>query len=212
MIKVGLADTQYLTRRALAELIGELPEFHLVMETEEPEKLNSLSLADGRFLLIVDFPDHDSELIHLLQNFMDAPNAEVLVMTHSTNRFRINKLLKNGIKGLVTKNCSEEEIRTALKSVSMGNRFYCNSILNLVMASGDSQPDEPPQLTRREHEVLTLLARGMSAQEMADELHISIHTVNSHRKNITKKLNIHSPLHLVAYAAETGLVTIDYFR
>jgi len=212
IIQVGLADFQFLTRRALAELISEVPGFRLVKETDNPAQLKSLSYSDGRFVLLVDFIESDPDMINLLSNLNEPPNVELLVITNSTNTILVNRLLKLGIKGMVTKNCSEDEIRTALRSVSIGNRFYCNNILNMVMEPGDSNQKEPPKLTRREHEVLSLIAQGMSTQTIADELHISIHTVNSHRKNITKKLNINSPLHLVAYAAETGLVSIDYCK
>ena len=65
---------------------------------------------------------------------------------------------------------------------------------------------EPTDLSPREFEVLQLITKGHKTVQIADELNVSVHTINSHRKNILKKLNLKSPTELIVYAMETGLV------
>ncbi len=92
--------------------------------------------------------------------------------------------------------------------IAQGNRFYCNKVLELLTHVEGNDPDDciPTNLSAREVEILKLIATGYSTARISESLHISIHTVNSHRKNILKKLKLSSPTQLVAYAHEIGLV------
>lgn len=211
-ISVVLADFQFLTRKSIASLIKETPGFQLMEQIDNPkgliEKLNALKPR----LLVLDIFQNDPDFFNQVLEVSRQPDMHLLVITNSQNHDMIQSLLKAGIKGMVTKNCSEGEIINALKAVSIGHRFYCNSILNALLES-DQKPAEdcePTTLSQRELQVLQLIANGNTTEKIAAKLHISIHTVNSHRKNILRKLNISSPIHLVAYAVESGLVTIDY--
>lgn len=211
-ISVVLVDFQYLTRRAIAALIDEIPGFTLTGEMEafeefiqEREKLNPR-------LLILEFQDKNPHYFQHIESILTVPDINILVIVNALEYTSIQALLKGGIIGIVSKKCSEGEIINAIKSVAKGRRFYCNSILDIVM-----EKDHPPKethrtnlLTPRELEVLTLIVEGNTTQKIAKELHISVHTVNSHRKNILKKLNISTPTYLVAFAVSTGLVNIDH--
>ncbi len=76
----------------------------------------------------------------------------------------------------------------------------------MVTSPGEKDDCEPTNLSPREFEVLELITKSMTTAQIADELHLSVHTINSHRKNILKKLNLNSPAELIVYALETGLV------
>lgn len=212
-ISVLLADFQFLTRKAIASVVEQTAGFHLVGEIDKPLGLEGKLKELKPQLLVLDIFQEDPDFLEQILTISRQPNMQLLIITNSQQPDIIHALLKAGIKGIVTKNCSETEIVNALKSIAVGHRFYCNNILNLVM--GDEQKPattdcEPTTLSPRELEVLELIAHGDTTGEIANKLHISIHTVNSHRKNILRKLDIKSPVHLVAYAVETGLVTIDY--
>jgi len=91
--------------------------------------------------------------------------------------------------------------------VAQGNRFFCNNILDLVVENPDNEEDcEPTNLSPREYEVLEWITKGKTTAQIAEELHLSVHTINSHRKNILRKLNMRSPAELIVYAIESGLV------
>lgn len=158
-------------------------------------------------LVVVDISDKDSLLIDRLESLKKDSESDFLVISNSQNRESMQRLLGMGIKGIVTKNCSEEEIVSALKSVKKGNRFFCNTILDLVVSAQNEEENcEPANLSPREYEVLKLITKGLRTNQIADELHVSVHTINSHRKNILKKLNLSSPAELIVYAIESGLV------
>jgi len=130
-------------------------------------------------------------------------------MTGETDRKRVRDILKTGVKGMVTKTCSQQEIINSVIAVSQGNRFYCNKILDVVMENNGLEEEEdctPTDLSTREYEVLQLITKGMTTTKIADELHVSVHTINSHRKNILKKLGLKSPAELIVYALESGMV------
>lgn len=210
-ISVALADFQFLTRKAISSLIEETPGFQLVGQIDNPIALGEMLRQLKPKLLVLDIFQGDPDFLDQILEVSRQPDLHLLIITNSQLHDTIKALLKAGVKGIVTKNCSESEIINALKAVSIGHRFYCNSILNMVIEPEQSNEDrEPTSLSPRELQVLKLIASGNTTEKIAKKLHISIHTVNAHRKNILRKLNISSPIHLVAYAVESGLVTIDY--
>lgn len=211
-ITVVLVDFQFLTRKAIASLIEETPGYCLVSQIKKPENLTTKINSIKPDLVVLDVYEKNSGYLEEVINLQNKGNIKLLVITNSQNPKTIQALLKSGIKGMVTKNCSEIEIINALKAVSIGQRFYCNTILNSVLESNQQEVEncEPTTLSPRELQVLKLIANGNITAKIAEKLHISIHTVSAHRKNILRKLNITSPIHLVAYAVESGLVSVDH--
>ena len=204
---VLLADFQYLTRQGISSLIKAMPGFDLIKVIDSPEHLVESVSESNPQMIVIDISDKDKELVPKLQELKESLPASFLVISNSQTRDSIQQMLSMGIKGILTKNCSEEEIINGLRAVSQGNRFFCNNILDLVVEHPEEKDDcEPTSLSPREFEVLELITRGMKTAQIAEELHLSVHTINSHRKNILKKLNLSSPAELIVYALETGLV------
>lgn len=204
---VLLADFQFLTRQGTTALIEGLPDFHVEHQVNDSADLENAVIENDPDLVVVDISDKDPKLIDLLEKIKGRTKSDFLVISNSQNRESMQRLLGMGIKGIVTKNCSEEEIVNALKSVEKGNRFFCNTILDLVVSAQNEEENcEPANLSSREYEVLKLITKGVKTNQIAEELHVSVHTINSHRKNILKKLNLSSPAQLIVYALESGLV------
>ncbi|WP_421764016.1 response regulator transcription factor [Ekhidna sp.] len=204
---VLLADFQYLTRQGIASLIKAMPGFDLIKSIDSPHSLVDFVTTINPDLVVIDISDKDKELVPQLKFLKETTSCNFLVISNSQTRNSIQELLTMGIKGVLTKNCSEEEIISALRAVSLGNRFFCNNILDLVVDNPKEVDDcEPTSLTPREFEVLDLITKGLTTAQIANQLNLSVHTINSHRKNILKKLRLNSPTELVVYALETGLV------
>ncbi|MEP1034381.1 response regulator transcription factor [Ekhidna sp.] len=202
-----LADFQYLTRQGIASLIKAMPGFDLVKMIDSPDKLVEVAIDVNPDLIVIDISDKDRELLPKLSELRKMLNSSFLVISNSQTKASIQQMLTMGIKGILTKNCSEEEIINGLRAVAQGNRFFCNNILDLVVENQEDTDDcEPTNLSPREFEVLELITKSKTTAQIADELHLSVHTINSHRKNILKKLNLGSPAELIVYALETGLV------
>lgn len=209
-IKVLISDFQFLTRLGLIHMISEKEEFELLGVAEDPEDLLKSVLLFHPDVLLMDYVAEDPVLKSLMLQIVNTRATNVLIITNEDERAQIKPLLDMGIKGIVTKKCSQTEIMNAIESISRNNRFYCNRILDLLIEDEQDHSkeadSEPADLSPREYEVLHLITKGNKTVEIADKLNVSVHTINSHRKNILKKLNLKSPTELIVYAMEAGLV------
>ena len=161
-------------------------------------------------VLILGYPRGQLDMNETLTEVITMQASKVLIVTDKVEKAHIQKLLGFGVKGIVTKRCSQTEIIHAIESVARSNRFFCNSILEIVMTPREEVlvNYEPTDLSKRELEVLELIAKGFRTVDIAEKLFLSIHTINSHRKNILKKLNLKSPAQLIVYALESKLVQV----
>lgn len=210
-IKVLISDFQFLTREGLIHLINKDDDMDLVAVVDGPEYLMGTVLKHLPQVVVLDFQSHDPILLSLLKQVIGSQIANVLIITNDSERKHIQALLDIGIKGIVTKGCSKIEIVNAIHAVAKNNRFFCNKVLDLLMdqkKKDESVNCEPTDLSAREYEVLTLITKGFKTVQIADELNVSVHTINSHRKNILKKLGLKSPAELIVYALESGIMKI----
>lgn len=208
-IKVLISDFQFLTREGLIHMVNEKDQFELSGVVEGADEVMKSVLQEHPDVLLMDYEGNDPVLKSLLNQVVQSKATNVLVITNEDKREHIKPLLDMGIKGIVTKQCSQSEILNAIESVSKNTRFYCNRILDVLLENEEESKEvdcEPTDLSPREYEVLQLITKGHKTVQIADELNVSVHTINSHRKNILKKLNLKSPTELIVYALETGLV------
>ena len=131
---------------------------------------------------------------------------------HKTEEF-ILEVLQAGADGYIPKDASADELMMAIRSILTGKRYLCPSVSRVVI-EGYLESRRTPEssttwhtLTKREREILKLIAEGHKNKEIADYLCISIKTVEKHRANLMRKLDLHSAAALTAYAMERGLVT-----
>lgn len=206
---VFLIDSQYLTKLSISAVVERMYGISISKILNYPHELLP-EINDSQIdILITEYTDVCPSEIDYILKISNTLKIPTLVVTNSSNHDVIQQLIKSEIKGVITKNCSQEEIELAINSVVMEKRFYCNNVLDLVIGnqSANQKKDLPQHdLSSRELEVLELIANGLTTKHIADQLHLSVHTINSHRKNILKKLNITSPAHLAAFAIENGLV------
>lgn len=208
MTNVLLADFQFLTRKGMSALISSIPGFETSLEIDDPSVLKMGVEDTAPDLVVIDLDGKENELVPQIEEIKRGKqDTAFLVISNAQSRESIQRLLNAGIKGILTKNCSEEEITNGLIAVSKGNRFFCNTVLEMVIQGESDEEDcEPTTLSGREFEVLELITKGYTTAIIAETLSLSIHTINSHRKNILKKLGLSSPTELVVYALESGLV------
>lgn len=162
-------------------------------------------------LLIVDYnlPGYIS-INDLKKASTASKETNILIISADNNTATILEVLQVGIKGYLTKECSRDEVMHAIHSTAKGEKFFCHKILDVIMEKTFSSGPEAKDLsvlTPRETEILGYLARGYSTQKIADELHLSPHTVHTHRKSIIRKLGIKSPTEFVIYAIDLGIIT-----
>lgn len=207
-ISVFLSDFQFLTQEGFKSLLARNDKFQLVGQEEDWDLLRERLNENRPDVLVIDYRPDESDFVSRLKSIKDLGINNILILTSDTKKDRVREILKTGVKGMVTKTCSEQEIINSILAVSQGNRFYCNKILDIVMEQSVEEEENcaPTDLSPREYEVLQLITKGQTTTKIADALHVSVHTINSHRKSILKKLNLKSPTELIVYALESGLV------
>lgn len=141
---------------------------------------------------------------HIRKRF---PNTKIVLLTmHGDGHFILNAL-KQGIHGFVLKEKSKETLVSAIHAVLGGNRFFPPELLNRVDFSAETEQKEEVELTKREKEILCLMAENTSftSREIAEQLFIARTTVEKHVQNIKEKLDLHRNVELVMYAKEKKL-------
>lgn len=208
--KILLADNQALTSAGMIHLLSDREELEIVGQVAHREELLTLVETHQPNLLITDYNLPSYVTIEDLQDVArSASNPHILVVSSDDSKSSILEVLQLGVTGYLTKECTREEVMMAVQSTSKGEKFFCHKILDIIMEkhfSPEVPAADPSLLTTRETEILSLLASGQSTQQIADTLHLSPHTVHTHRKSIIRKLNIKSPTEFVIYAMDFGLI------
>lgn len=208
-IRVGIADAHFVVREGLKYVFSHDKYIKFAGECADGKSIPKL-LKENLDVLVFDYDHADYISFEDLQKvFRVAPDTKVLVISAHTDAATINRIIRQPIKGLLSKECSEAEILDAVRATARGEKFYCNRILDVVTESkkeGAMQDCAPTSLSQREIEVIEYIAQGLTAAEVADKMCLSVHTISTHRKNIFKKLGVNSTTELVRYALKTALI------
>ena len=131
-----------------------------------------------------------------------------LIISEVENIQNTIRLMEKGVAGFLTRECDGDEIKHAVFSIAKGEKFFCNKVLDIILNKEKGALDdcEPTVLSARENEIASLIAQGLINKEVGEKLHLSHHTVHTHRKNILRKLKIKSVSELTLYAYRMGLI------
>jgi two-component system response regulator NreC len=210
-VRIVIIDDHAVIRAGMRMLLNSDPELEIVGEGENGH--DALRLADKADVIIMDvtMPEMNGidATIAIKEKF---PDVAILALTIHEGADYFFRMLQAGASGYVPKRSAPEDLIRAVHAVAAGNVFLEPSIarelvtdyLNRVEQSGESS-----DLTPRENEVLTLIAEDYTNQAIANMLTISVKTVERHRENIMKKLNLHTRTELVKYAIRKGLISLD---
>lgn len=196
----------------LKHIIEKNPFFQVKAEAHNYETLERY-LQENKFdIITLDYTydgDFDSQSISLIQE--SSPLTHILIISNERNKRNIYDVLGHGIHHYITKNCREDEIYKALDACIKNQKYYCSRVLDIIIDKTfgqDAEKNSNGVLTQREQEIVKLIAQGKMAKEISSLLDISIHTIYTHRKNVMKKLDISSPVQLITYAINQGLVEL----
>lgn len=141
------------------------------------------------------------------------PNVKILAISMYNEESYVSEILNNGAKGYILKNTGREELLKAIKTVYKNETYFSKEVTETIMKSliNRKKQDEKnlieiPKISRREKEVLKMIAEGCTTNEIADSLFISLKTVESHRSNLLAKFNARNSAGLVKISLEMGLL------
>jgi DNA-binding NarL/FixJ family response regulator len=212
--RIVIAEDHTILREGLRALLSSQENLEVVGEAEDGrEAIRQVEkLTPDLILMDLSMPKMNGiEAIREIRRRV--PETRILALTvHKAEEF-ILEVLQSGADGYIPKDASSSELMMAIKSILMGKRYLSPSVSNVViegyLESRRTSEFITPwgKLTKREREILKLIAEGYKNKDIADYLCISVKTVEKHRSNLMKKLDLHSAAALTAYAMERGLVT-----
>jgi two-component system response regulator NreC len=215
-IKLILADDHAVVRSGLRMLLEARPDIQIVGEAETgAEAVAKVKLLKPNVILMdIQMPDMNG--IEATRRIKESGvNTAVLALTMYEDDQYFFEMLKAGASGYVPKRAAPDELVSAIRTVGRGEVFLYPSLATRLVQNylGQARANEGPalheELTAREQEVLVLIAEGLSNPEIAEKLVISVKTVDRHRENIMRKLNLHNRIDLVKYAIKLGLIELD---
>ncbi len=205
MFRIGLKSI--LARDETYEVVGEAG------TAVEALKLAKKQVPD---YMIIDISLPDKNGIELTREVLRLlPDCKVLIVSMHTKIFYVTEALRMGALGYLVKESTSETLLKGLNAVSKGRRFVDPSLSKEIAEdlgeAGESNMVDIAykRLTKREQEIMRLVAEGFTTKEIAERLFISIKTVDNHRANIMNKLGIHRTVELIRYAARIGLIDLD---
>ena len=211
-IRVLIADDHKLFCQTLTSLLNNHEGIEVVGQAHSGQAAveRSGELLPDIVLMDISFSDFDGTTAtqRILENF---PDIRIIALTMHLGREFFQKMMKAGASGYVVKDCGIEELLNAIQTVYDGKSYLCSEMAGVLIESYVSEDNNKPggNLTEREREVLQCIADGMSTKQVADFLEVSAKTVETHRRQIMRKLGIFNIAQLTKFAVREGLSSLE---
>jgi len=214
-IRILLADDHKITRQGLRSLLDEQPDMEVVAEAEEGRTAVRLAreLVPNVVIMDVSMPDLNG-MEATRQIVAEFPNIKIIALSMHSDSLFVTEMLRCGASGYLLKDCAFEELERAIRAVMDNKTFLSPTISGVVVDDylhrlSKADFSDSQVLSDREREVLQLMAEGNSTKQIALKLHISTKTVETHRRQIMNKLDIHTVAELTKYAIRKGLTSLE---
>ena len=213
--KILIADAHQIVRQGLRFLLEKEADLKVVAEADNGRTTVRLAreLNPGVIIMDVAMPDLNG-IEATRQIIAESPATKVIALSMYADRRFVVNMLKAGASGYLLKDCAFEELIRAIRVVLAHKTYLSPGVTDILVK--DCQMGIPMNeisayalLTPREREVLQLMSEGNSTTKIADHLHVSIKTVESHRQQLMQKLNLRSVAELTKYAIREGLTSLE---
>src|SRR6476469_1331186 len=208
-ITILIADDHTLVRETWSFILNTDDRFKVIAESGSGEEAVELAKHLHPDVVIMDINLPGMNGIEATQQIRKvSPASKILGVSLHTQPTYARKMMQKGAMGYVTKNSSREEMFKAIIEIQEGKKYICDEIKNILseqVISGDEQSNAVNSLSQREIEIIKYIKKGFSSKEIADTLNISVKTVEVHRYNILKKLNLKNAAALVNFINNSQL-------
>jgi DNA-binding NarL/FixJ family response regulator len=213
LIRIVLADDHTIIRSGLRLLLEQQPDFKVIAEASDGREAVEQVSRHKPEIAILDIGMPELNGIEATRQILAAePATQVVILSMHSDEGYVLRALKAGARAYILKNSAEADLIRAVRSVAEGKSFFSPVISKMLLEDyvrqiRDKQvEDSYDLLTPREREILQLIAEGKTNKEVANVLHLSVHTVDAHRGNILQKLNLHGIPELILYAVRKGII------
>lgn len=208
-ITILIADDHTLVRETWSFILNTDERFKVVAECGSGEEAveQAKQIRPDVVIMDINLPGMNGiEATQLIRKY--SPATKILGVSLHTQPTYARKMIQKGAMGYVTKNSSREEMFKAITEVQQGRRYICEEIKNILseqVIGGEDQQGGVNALSQREIEIIQFIKKGYSSKEIAENLDISVKTVEVHRYNVLKKLNLKNAAALVNYINNSQL-------
>lgn len=218
-IKLIIADSNDLGRIGLRSIFEGIDKIEITDEVSNFVHLKKSIENERPDIVIIDFTSKGFSVDNIATLKRKYRNLRWIAITVEQSPITLINAIRSGVSSYVKKDCSKQEIIDAAIETARGGKFFCGQIIDAIqrnsidtelIRSGNLDCD-PVVLSKREEEVLQLIAEGYTNSEIAGQLFLSNHTVNTHRRNIMNKLGVNNTAGIVMYAVREGLVSPNKF-
>lgn len=213
-IRVVLADNNYIVRQGLKTILLGEEGFEVMQEVTSGAEMLANCNTDEVDVVLVDYASGTFRIDDVKAMRELRPNMAFVAITEVAERNFVREAMRVGIKAHILKDCSHNEIIDSVRHSISGESFFCGKVLNVLNADEEEarmMNCEPVSLSVREIEIIRKIAEGLTNKQVAEDLHLSAHTVMTHRKNIMNKLGINNTAGLVIYAIRENLISPNKF-
>lgn len=211
-IRIALAEDNELFRRGMVSVLHKVRDFELEVVVANGKKLlEELALHKIDVVLLdIMMPEMDGiETASIVSK--EYPHVKMLAITMFDQEVYLQKMLEAGVSGYVIKDIGSEELEKAIRTVHEGKCYYSEVLLPLFgkMLTQKSSKTKSNKLSKREEEVVHLIAKGYSSEKIGEVLSISVKTVSNHRNNIYSKLGVQNTAELISFAYKERILSIE---
>lgn len=212
-IRIVLVDDHTVMRSGLKLLLEREADFLVVGEAADGRAAIQVTEAMSPDVVVMDVAMPVLNGIDAAARITSSkPKTAVIVLSMHSDESYVLRALKSGVKGYLLKDSAESDLIAAVRHVMTGKPFFSPAISNMLVQDYIREirqrgvEDSYELLTSRERELLQLMAEGRTAKEIAAHLSLSAHTIDTHRANIMRKLNVNSISELILYAMRKGII------
>ena len=205
-INIVITDDHPIVKQGLQLLLSQESDMEIIAAFSSGTEVLHWFEKNEADILLLDIYLKDSNGLELCQTLSSKyPDLGIIAISGQDEGMVISQMLQNGARGYVLKNAESSEIIDAVRTVHQGQKFLCQRTKN-SLEKLDRQLTEIPKITRREKEVLLLIAEDLTTAQIAEKLFISHHTVESHRKNLMEKFQVKSTASVISKVKNLGLI------
>lgn len=218
-MKLIIADSNDIVRVGLRTILSSDKFTQIIGEATNNDNLVEQIKNFETDIVLIDYTSAGFTIDVIPKVLNSNKNVKFIAITPEQSANVVVDALRSGVMSYIKKDCDIPEILSSVKETGAGNKFFCGQILESIQRAEvnvedldfDSFTCEPVLLSEREVEIITLIAEGYTNTQIAELLHLSPHTINTHRKNIMGKLGTKNTAGIVMYAVKTNLVSPNKF-
>ena len=209
-IRVLVVDDHPMLRNGLVSLVNEQSDMTVVGEADNGRQaINRVEETQPDLVLMDINMDGSVDVASTRLITKHHPETRVLAFSMHKEAHIVKNMMEAGASGYLLKSVGHDEVINGIRKVASGENYYCEEVLSLItdILAGNSSAASQVKLSNRETEVLSLVAKEYSNQEISEQLTMSLRTVETHKRNLIKKLGVRNVVGLAKYAIENGYVS-----